>query len=488
MTKKQSIIYYFFIALAFIIMLFVTKDLPNKGNIIIYFSIIAIIFIFAVKRSVVNDDKNNKKNVNFENKYKAAETEKKDSEKEEVSVEIKPIKNEESGDVISEAVARNPYTLPSIELLENQDTIEPFIVKMKKSKDLLIPLGTSDNDIVLEKISSMPNLLISGTVMTGKTTFINSIIASILLTKSPDEVKIVIYDSKRVEYNRLNGIPHLLCPVINDSKTASVALQIVIAMMDERYDIFSKKGVSKFEEYNDYVEKEQQNSSNTELHKMFRLVVIIDDLSEMMLVNPKEVEIAIMRITKLGWNVGIHLIVVANHPSSNIINTISKSNFPSRLSFKVTSSRDSIIVIDQPGAEKLAGVGSALYMSRLLEKPIKVSTLLFSDIEISKLIKFVCDQKVTVYDNILIKAIEEKNVPTSGNGSGPGGTDDDPLYNEIVEFAMETGKVSASLLQRRFRLGYNRAIRIVDQLEERGIIGPANGSKPREVLIGKKDK
>ena len=194
-----------------------------------------------------------------------------------------------------------------------------------------------------------------------------------------------------------------------------------------------------------------------------------------------------MRITKLGWSVGIYLIVVANHPSSDILNTISKGNFPSRMSFKVTSSRDSIVIIDEPGADKLTGLGSALYTSRMTERPVKVKTMPVSEDEIERVINACKGQQTAVYDEIF------QNMPSDGEGSngigsGPGGTDDDPLYNEIVEFAMETGKVSASLLQRRFRLRYNRAARIVDQLEKRGIIGPANGSKPREVLIGKKEE
>ena len=348
-------------------------------------------------------------------------------------------------------------------------------------KDLMGRVQTMD-------ITKTPHLLVAGATGSGKSVCMNSIIASILMRYTPDQVKLVLVDPKKVEMSHYNGVPHLLWPVVNDAKAASVALQRVVAMMDERYDKFSETGVKKIEEYNEYVEKELQKNPDCGLQKMFYLVVIIDELADLMMVASKEVEGSIQRITQLARAAGIHLIVATQRPSTNVITGVIKANIPSRIAFAVASFVDSRTILDAGGAEKLLGKGDMLFLPMGQNTPTRIQGCFITDDETRRLIEYVCGQQSAVYDDTLNKAIEEEHDPTSGNGSGPGGTDDDPLYNEIVEFAMETGKVSASLLQRRFRLGYNRAARIVDQLEERGIIGPANGSKPREVLIGKKEE
>ncbi len=348
-------------------------------------------------------------------------------------------------------------------------------------KDLMGRVQTMD-------ITKTPHLLVAGATGSGKSVCMNSIIASILMRYTPDQVKLVLVDPKKVEMSHYNGVPHLLWPVVNDAKAASVALQRVVAMMDERYDKFSETGVKKIEEYNEYVEKELQKNPDCGLQKMFYLVVIIDELADLMMVASKEVEGSIQRITQLARAAGIHLIVATQRPSTNVITGVIKANIPSRIAFAVASFVDSRTILDAGGAEKLLGKGDMLFLPMGQNTPTRIQGCFITDDETRRLIKYVCGQQSAVYDDTLNRAIEEEHDPTSGNGSGPGGTDDDPLYNEIVEFAMETGKVSASLLQRRFRLGYNRAARIVDQLEERGIIGPANGSKPREVLIGKKEE
>ena len=361
------------------------------------------------------------------------------------------------------------------------------IPKEQENAKILAALGKDlMGRVITMDITKTPHLLVAGATGSGKSVCMNSIIASILMRYTPDQVKLVLVDPKKVEMSHYNGVPHLLWPVVNDAKAASVALQRVVAMMDERYDKFSETGVKKIEEYNDYVEKELQKNPDCGLQKMFYLVVIIDELADLMMVASKEVEGSIQRITQLARAAGIHLIVATQRPSTNVITGVIKANIPSRIAFAVASFVDSRTILDAGGAEKLLGKGDMLFLPMGQNTPTRIQGCFITDDETRRLIKYVCGQQSAVYDDTLNRAIEEEHDPTSG--SGPGGTDDDPLYNEIVEFAMETGKVSASLLQRRFRLGYNRAARIVDQLEERGIIGPANGSKPREVLVGKKEE
>ncbi len=335
-------------------------------------------------------------------------------------------------------------------------------------KDLMGRVQTTD-------ITKMPHLLVAGSTGSGKSVCMNSIIASILMRYHYEEVKLVLVDPKKVEMSHYNGIPHLLWPVVTDPKKASAALQRIVAIMDERYETFAETGVKKIEEYNKYVEKHDK-----ELTKMPYIVVIIDELADLMMVASKEVEGSIQRITQLARAAGIHLIVATQRPSTNVITGIIKANIPSRIAFAVASFVDSRTILDRGGAEKLLGKGDMLFMPIGVNNPIRVQGCFITDEEVDRVINFVRDQQTANYDDTLDK------MPTSGAsdgiGSGPGGTDDDPLYNEIVEFAYETGKVSASLLQRKFRLGYNRAARIIDLLEERGVIGPQNGSKPREVL------
>ena len=335
-------------------------------------------------------------------------------------------------------------------------------------KDLMGRVQTTD-------ITKMPHLLVAGSTGSGKSVCMNSIIASILMRYHYDEVKLVLVDPKKVEMSHYNGIPHLLWPVVTDPKKASVALQRIVAIMDERYETFAETNVKKIEEYNTMVEKNPNKGT-----KMPYIVVIIDELADLMMVASKEVEGSIQRITQLARAAGIHLIVATQRPSTNVITGIIKANIPSRISFAVASFVDSRTILDRGGAEKLLGKGDMLFMPIGVNNPIRIQGCFITDEEVDRVINFVRDQQVANYDTTLEKI--DTSGASDGIGSGPGGTDDDPLYNEIVEFAYETGKVSASLLQRKFRLGYNRAARIIDLLEERGIIGPQNGSKPREVI------
>ena len=341
-------------------------------------------------------------------------------------------------------------------------------------KDLMGRVQTAD-------ISKMPHLLVAGSTGSGISVCINSFIASILMRYRPDEVKLVLVDPKKVELSNYNGVPHLLWPVVTDPKKANTALQRVVAMMEDRYEKFSERGVKNIASYNEWIESQKQKDPSFPEEPMYYLVVIIDELADLMLVASKEVEDSIMRITQMARAAGIHLIVATQRPSTDVITGVVKANIPSRISFAVASQIDSRTILDHPGAEKLLGKGDMLYLPMGENDPIRVQGCFITDDEIRRVIEYVCGQQSAMYDDSLNRAIEEEHNPVSGDKESY----DDPLYNEIVEFAIETGKISASLLQRRFRLGYNRAARIVDLLEERGIIGPQNGSKPREVLVGK---
>ncbi len=351
---------------------------------------------------------------------------------------------------------------------------EKYKILVSLGKDLMGRVQTAD-------ISKMPHLLVAGSTGSGKSVCINSFIASILMRNRPEEVKLVLVDPKKVELSNYNGIPHLLWPVVTDPKKANTALQRVVAMMEDRYEIFSETGVKNIGTYNEWIEKEKEKDPSFSKEKMYYLVVIIDELADLMLVASKEVEDSIMRITQMARAAGIHLIVATQRPSTDVITGVVKANIPSRISFAVASQIDSRTILDCAGAEKLLGKGDMLYLPMGENHPKRVQGCFITDEEIERVISYVCGQQMAAYDDSLNKAIEEEHNPVSGDKE----SFDDPLYNEILEFAIETGKISASLIQRRFRLGYNRAARIIDLLEDRGIIGPQNGSKPREVLMGK---
>ena len=344
-------------------------------------------------------------------------------------------------------------------------------------KDLMGRVQTAD-------ISKMPHLLVAGSTGSGKSVCINSFIATMLMKYRPDEVKLVLVDPKKVELSNYNGVPHLLWPVVTDPKKANTALQRVVAMMEDRYETFSDTGVKNIGSYNEWIDKQKEKDPTFNQEKMYYLVVIIDELADLMLVASKEVEDSIMRITQMARAAGIHLIVATQRPSTDVITGVVKANIPSRISFAVASQIDSRTILDMGGAEKLLGKGDMLYLPMGENNPKRIQGCFITDEEIQRVIDYVCGQQRAQYDDSLNRAIEEEHNPVSGDKE----SFDDPLYNEIYEFAIETGKISASLIQRRFRLGYNRAARIIDLLEDRGIIGPQNGSKPREVLLGKENQ
>ena len=355
-------------------------------------------------------------------------------------------------------------------------------------KKLMVPLGKSImGDIGVCEVNKMPHMLIAGTTGSGKSVCVNGIICSILMRARPDEVKLVMVDPKVVELSVYNGIPHLMCPVVTDPKRAAVALAKMVNEMERRYEIFSETKTKSIETYNAYIEKYNSEHKDEEYQKqkLPYIVIIIDELADLMMVAAKEVEDSILRITQKARAAGIHLIVATQRPSTEVITGLIKANIPSRISFAVGSGIDSRTILDQTGAEKLLGRGDMLFLPIGVNSPTRIQGSFITDDEIKKIIDFTVEQQKAQYDDSLLNL---DAVDTSSNSSGladmSGSTDeDDPLYNDIVQFVIDTQKASASLIQRKFKLGYNRAARIIDLLEERGIIGPQNGSKPREVLV-----
>ena len=354
-----------------------------------------------------------------------------------------------------------------------------------KDKKLMVPLGKSImGEIGVCEINKMPHLLIAGTTGSGKSVCVNGIICSILMRAKPDEVKLAMIDPKVVELSCYNGIPHLMCPVVSDPKQAAVLLQKMVAEMEKRYQMFANTGTKKIEGYNEYVEKYNKKHSDDPMDKMPYVVIIIDELSDLMMVAAKEVEDSILRITQKARAAGIHLIVATQRPSTEVITGLIKANIPSRIAFAVGSGIDSRTILDQVGAEKLLGKGDMFFLPIGMNSPIRIQGSFITDTEIQRIIDFTKGQQSASYDDSLMKldAIKEdhsSDIESGGNGSGG-----DELYDEIVDFVVKSGKASASLLQRKFKIGYNKAATMIDLLEENGIIGPATGnSKPREVLV-----
>ena len=334
------------------------------------------------------------------------------------------------------------------------------------------------------EIDKTPHLLVAGATGSGKSVCINGIIISILMKARPDEVKLVMVDPKKVELGIYNGIPHLLTPVVTDPRKASIALKRAVSEMERRYDLFEELGTKNITSYNKLIEEKNKKLPEDEKYsKMPYIVVIVDELADLMLVAGKEVEDSIMRITQMARAAGIHLIIATQRPSTDVITGLIKANIPSRISFAVSSSIDSRTILDMTGAEKLLGKGDMLFLPMGESAPDRIQGSFVSEEEIKKVVDYTISQQKAQFDSNFMDLDsvdhEKKNNPISDDKEEY----DDPLYNEIVEFVVTTGKASASLLQRKFKLGYNRAARIIDLLEERGIIGPQNGSKPREVLI-----
>jgi len=358
------------------------------------------------------------------------------------------------------------------------------LISEKSNNKLMVALG---KDILSHpkycEINKTPHLLVAGATGSGKSVCINCILISILMIAKPDEVKLLLVDPKKVELSIFNGIPHLLAPVVTDPKKASVALAKIVKEMEDRYDLFEENKVKNISSYNEMIEKKNQNlSEDAKIKKMPYIVVVVDELADLMLVASKEVEDSIMRITQMARAAGIHLIIATQRPSTDVITGIIKANIPSRISFAVSSGIDSRTILDMTGAEKLLGRGDMLFLPMGESTPTRIQGAWITEEEVKRVVDYTIGQQKAIYDEKLLNLNSEPTSKIDAN------TDvkeeyEDPLYDDIVEFVITSGKASASLIQRRFKLGYNRAARIVDLLEERGIIGPQNGSKPREVLV-----
>ena len=364
-------------------------------------------------------------------------------------------------------------------------------MKQSPEKTLMVPLGKSImGDIGVCEINKMPHMLIAGTTGSGKSVCVNGIICSILMRAKPDEVKLAMVDPKVVELSVYNGIPHLVCPVVTDPKQASILLQKMVNEMEKRYQMFANSRTKNIEGYNEYVTKWNKSHQDEKIDKMPYIVVIIDELSDLMMVAAKEVEDSILRITQKARAAGIHLIVATQRPSTEVITGLIKANIPSRIAFAVGSGIDSRTILDQTGAEKLLGKGDMLFLPIGMNSPIRIQGSFIHDNEIGKIIDFTKNQQGASYDDTFMKLEKEEPVEEEKmDAAALKAASDDELYNEIVDFVVKTGKASASLLQRKFKIGYNKAATMIDTLEENGIIGPATGnSKPREVLVKYSDE
>ncbi len=339
---------------------------------------------------------------------------------------------------------------------------------------------------IVGNIAKLPHLLIAGTTGSGKSVCTNSLIISMLYKATPDEVRLIMVDPKMVELGIYNGIPHLLIPVVTDPKKAAGALQWAVAEMMKRYRAFSEVGVRDLASYN------AQAAKREDLTKMPQIVVVIDELADLMLVAAKEVEESICRVAQMGRAAGMHLIIATQRPSADVITGLMKANIPSRIAFAVASSLESRIILDTQGAEKLVGRGDMLYFPLGSGKPLRVQGCLISDEEVASVVEFVKKGSTAEYDEEIIHEIELHAAEKDKQGKGVGGSapeevgdDFDELLPAAIEVVVDTGMASVSMLQRRLKLGYSRAARLVDQMEEKGVVGPFEGSKPRQVLITK---
>ncbi len=331
-------------------------------------------------------------------------------------------------------------------------------------------------ETIIADIAKMPHMLISGSTGSGKSVCINTLITSILFKASPNEVKLLMIDPKVVELKVYNGIPHLLIPVVTDPKKAAGALYWAVQEMSERYQLFANSNVRDLAGYNRMVEE------TGELNKLPQIVIIVDELADLMQVASKEVEDAICRLAQMARAAGIHLILATQRPSVDVITGLIKANIPSRIAFAVSSGIDSRTIIDMNGAEKLVGKGDMLYFPMGMSKPIRVQGSFISDKEVERVVDFLKASQKAEYNKNIMDQIS-KDTKVSGDKEKPEDGDTDSLFEEALELVISSQKASASMIQRRFRVGYNRAARIIDQLHDAGFVGPEEGSKPRKVHL-----
>lgn len=346
---------------------------------------------------------------------------------------------------------------------------------IQSPKPLDVPLGRDiSGNVRLCDITKMPHMLIAGSTGSGKSVCINGIITSILMKTKPHEVKLMMIDPKMVELNVYNGIPHLLTPVVTNPRKAAQALQKVVAEMEKRYELFASMGMRNIDGYNAHVAQYNRETGENNPTLPY-IVVIVDELADLMMVASNEVEDAIIRLAQMARAAGIHMILATQRPSVDVITGIIKANVPSRIAFAVSSGTDSRTIIDANGAEKLLGRGDMLYMPMGENKPIRVQGAFLTDEEVERIVDFVKNQQEVEYDEAMMPS---ENTTSSG-GSEP----EDELFYEVIELLKEQETISTSYLQRRFRIGFNRAARMIDELEARGYVGPADGSKGRKVNV-----
>ena len=333
---------------------------------------------------------------------------------------------------------------------------------------------------VVGDIAKLPHMLIAGTTGSGKSVCMNTLIVSLLYKAKPDEVRLIMVDPKMVELGVYNGIPQLLIPVVTDPKKAAGALQWTVTEMMRRYRLMSEEGVRDLDSYNKAI------TGDLERQKLPQIVVVIDELADLMLVAAKEVEESICRIAQMGRASGIHLVIATQRPSADVITGLMKANIPSRIAFAVSSAMESRIILDTPGAEKLVGKGDMLFAPLGQGKPKRVQGCFISDEEVQAVVNAVKAQSQSDYSAEVMEQIERRAEQSGKPDSGAAAQDTgegDELLPAAVDVILETGQASVSFLQRRLKLGYARAARIVDEMEERGIIGPYEGAKPRQLLI-----
>ena len=342
---------------------------------------------------------------------------------------------------------------------------------------------------IIGDIAKLPHVLIAGTTGSGKSVCTNSLIVSLLYKSTPEEVRFIMVDPKMVELAPYNGIPHLLIPVVTDPKKAAGALQWAVFEMMKRYKAFSENGVKDLASYNALAEQAQPDENGEKMKKLPSVVVVIDELADLMLVAAKEVEDSICRVAQMGRAAGMHLVIATQRPSADVITGLMKANIPSRIAFAVASSMESRIILDNPGAEKLVGKGDMLYAPLGEGKPRRVQGCFITAEEIERVVDFVKEKGETAYSEDVMRqieqAVQDKDKKSAPAEAASGSDDGDELLPAAVEVVLETGQASVSMLQRRLKLGYSRAARLVDQMEERGIVGPFEGSKPRQLLIDK---
>lgn len=345
----------------------------------------------------------------------------------------------------------------------------------KPNAKLMIGLGRDiTGEAVLAELNKMPHLLVAGATGSGKSVCINGIISSILMRAKPHEVKLMMIDPKMVELSVYNGIPHLLAPVVTNAKKASQALQKVVSEMERRYELFSYTGTRNISGYNEYIRNHNMESDEQQPLLPF-IVVIVDELADLMMVASSDVEDSITRLAQMARAAGIHLIIATQRPSVDVITGVIKANIPSRIAFAVSSQTDSRTILDMGGAEKLLGRGDMLFLPVGASKPIRVQGAFVSDEEVEEIVDFVIGQQKAQYQEEMIP----DDIPAAAEEV------DDELYEDAVELVVDMQTASVSMLQRRFRIGYTRAARLIDEMELRGVVGPYEGSKPRTVLISK---